>query len=754
MDSTKEYEFEIVPLYQIYYNEESLFGIYTFCTGDDIPETQPYNNNDFDDLSDKKMNKCSKLVGNMQELYLGTKYKVKANMTYSKKYNEYQYKPISIVAEVPKTFEAQKIFLTTQTNKVIADQLIKRYPNVVEDVMNGQLETIDHSEIKGLGDKTWKKLRDKIIKNYVISDIVVMLQPYGVTLTTIERLLRSEPNPSVLKAQIEQNPYILTKVHGMGFKKVDDIALKLKPELRCSNQRLNFFISYSLHQTGENDGHTYTYIKNLRSDVSNTVSECLPIFDEWFNEESEKKIPRFLYVSGDKIGLSSYYKIETNIYELIKDMEKYSFGDSSDYKPITDDEINQTIAEVEDEEGFMFSQEQVNGVHKALNCQVVFISGEAGTGKTTILKPIIKCYKKRNNSIVACALSAKAAQRIKEATGLNSQTIHRLLGAEGVDSFCHNQDNPLQADVVIMDESSMTNASLFYNFLLAIKPGTRLIFCGDYMQLPPIGFGNIFSDLLKKKGLNSVQLTKPMRQAEKSGILTDARKIRRGINPLNSPELKIVHGELQDMFYLFRKNRELLFNMAVKQYIKSVEEEGIDNVVIISPRRSNCINSTDELNKAVQKELFSNSSKPFVKLKDRKYYVGDKVLQTSNDYERNVFNGDIGYITAIDKEKEICLVSMNANIEEKIIEYSFSQLGQLQLAYALTTHKLQGSAAQTVIGVIDNTHYKLLDNCMIYTMLTRAKKRFALLAEPEAFKRCIMTNHNKRRTWLSLTNSL
>ncbi len=117
-----------------------------------------------------------------------------------------------------------------------------------------------------------------------------------------------------------------------------------------------------------------------------------------------------------------------------------------------------------------------------------------------------------------------------------------------------------------------------------------------------------------------------------------------------------------------------------------------------------------------------------------------------------MFNGDIGYITAIDKEKEICLVSMNANIEEKMIEYSFAQLGQLQLAYALTTHKLQGSAAQTVIGIIDNTHYKLLDNCMLYTMLTRAKKRFALLAEPEAFKRCIVTNHNKRRTWLSLKN--
>lgn len=748
-DETKEYEFEILPLYQIYYNADSMFGIYTFCTANDIPNASQYTNNDFDSLSDKKMDKCSKLVGNMQELYLGTKYKVVATMTYSKRYNEWQYKPKSIIAEVPKTFETQKLFLQTQTNETIANQLIDKYPNIVEDVMNGHLKKIDHSEIKGLGDKTWQKLRDKIINNYIISDIVVMLQPYGVTLNTIERLLKSEPNPSLLKEKIEQNPYILTSIKGMGFKRVDDIALKLKPDLRCSYQRLNFFLLYTLKQMGENDGHTYTYIKTLKNDVSNSVSECLGLFEEWFNEDPSRSLPKFLHVQEDKIGLASYHRTEMNILELVKELGQYSFY-KDDENVISDDEINSIIKEVEAEEGFYFSEEQAIGVHKILNSQVAFLSGEAGTGKTTVLKPIIRCYKKRNYSIAACALSAKAAQRVQEATELYSQTIHRLLKAEGIDTFCYNVDSPLPVDVIIVDESSMVNASLFYNLLLAVKQGSRLIFCGDYMQLPPIGYGNIFSDLLKRVEINSIELTQPMRQAEKSGILTDARKIRRGINPLDSPQLKVVHGELNDMFYLFRKNREALFNMAVKQFVKSAHEEGLDNVVLMSPRKSACINSTEEMNKAIQTELFKHSNAHCVENKFKKFYVGDKVLQTSNDYDRDVFNGDIGYIIDIDKNKEIVAVSMNANIKEKIVEYSFEQLGQLELAYALTTHKLQGSAAKTVIGVIDNTHYKLLDNCMLYTMLTRAKKRFALLAEPEAFKRCIMTNHNKRRTWLSL----
>ena len=612
--------------------------------------------------------------------------------------------------------------------------------------MAGKCKTIDTSMIKGLGNKTWAKLREKIINNYVISEVVVMLQPHGITFNMIKKLVEAEPDPEKLKYKINTNPYILTKIRGLGFKKVDDIALKIRPELRDSKYRLDYFMTYYLTNLGESDGHTYMAIATLRSEVSATVGECLHIFDDYVKND----FPPDIYVSGELIGLKKYHDTEMNILELLQ--ERRDTNSTKKKEIITVNEIGQVIAEVEKEEGFTFSEEQNKGIYTALQTNVVLISGEAGTGKTTLLKPIIRCYKKRNYSIAACALSAKAAQRIQEATGLEAKTIHRLLEAQGVDSFMHDVNNPLPIDVVLLDEASMVNAGLFYQLLLAIRPGTKIIISGDHMQLPPIGYGNIFSDLLKMDELASVQLTKPMRQAEKSGILSDARKVRRAISPIEDFSAKQVHGELHDMFYIFRNNRENIFNLAVKQFITCVKQDGMDNVIVISSRKSGCISSTEELNVAIQKELYKNKSNArFVTYgKTKKFYVGDKVLQTSNDYERNTFNGDIGYITGIDYDKKVVHAMMNPDMDKKMIEYSFAQLGQLQLAYALTTHKLQGSAAQTVIGIIDNTHYKLLDNCMLYTMLTRAKKRFALLAEPEAFKRCIVTNHNKRRTWLSL----
>ena len=418
------------------------------------------------------------------------------------------------------------MFLKTQAKESIAESLLAEYPNIIEDVMAGKCKTIDTSMIKGLGNKTWAKLREKIINNYVISEVVVMLQPHGITFNMIKKLVEAEPDPEKLKYKINTNPYILTKIRGLGFKKVDDIALKIRPELRDSKYRLDYFMTYYLTNLGESDGHTYMAIATLRSEVSTTVGECLHIFDDYV----ENDFPPDIYVSGELIGLKKYHDTEMNILALLQ--ERRDTNSTKKKEIITVNEIGQVIAEVEKEEGFTFSEEQNKGIYTALQTNVVLISGEAGTGKTTLLKPIIRCYKKRNYSIAACALSAKAAQRIQEATGLEAKTIHRLLEAQGVDSFMHDANNPLPIDVVLLDEASMVNAGLFYQLLLAIRPGTKIIISGDHMQLPPIGYGNIFSDLLKMDELDSVQLTKPMRQAEKSGILSDARKVRRAISPI------------------------------------------------------------------------------------------------------------------------------------------------------------------------------------------------------------------------------
>lgn len=374
------------------------------------------------------------------------------------------------------------------------------------------------------------------------------------------------------------------------------------------------------------------------------------------------------------------------------------------------------------------------------------------------MRAIVKAYMENNYMMTASALSAMAAQRITEATEFPAMTIHRTLGCQGLNDFTYNKDNHLITDVAFLDEGSMVNANLFLHWLEAIGDNTRIIISGDHKQLPPIGFGNVFSDLIEMFDDSVVsKLVKPMRQAEKSGILVDANKIRENINPISEKlQPRIIHGELQDMYYMFRTNRQSLFNIAVKTFIKSVESDGIDNVVIAVPRRKDCLNSTNEINKVIQNELLGDVLESIEGF-DTTFKLGAKVMQTVNDYDKNVFNGEIGYVTKISerydgkKKEEYCEVTYTDIFgKDKIIEYTKKELAALDLAYAMTVHKLQGAGRKTVIGIIDNTHHQLLDNCMLYTLLTRAKKRCLLLAEPEAFLQCIRTSHNNRNTWMML----
>lgn len=532
----------------------------------------------------------------------------------------------------------------------------------------------------------------------------------------------------------------------LGFKRVDDLALKLKPELIDSTQRLVSFIQYYFKDLGESKGHTWCSEKILRTAISNNVYECSDKVD-WLFENNN-----FLHIVNGRIGLKYYYDIEQQIYQLILDKSKVDTTIN-----ISDTAIELAIKHAEEEQGFNYVVEQLDTIHKSLHRTVSLITGKAGTGKTSIMRAIVKAYTENNYMITASALSAMAAQRITEATEFPAMTIHRTLGCQGLNKFTYDKDNHLITDVAFLDEGSMVNASLFLHWLEAIGDNTRIIISGDHKQLPPIGFGNVFSDLVEMFDDSIVsKLIKPMRQAEKSGILVDANKIRENINPISEKlQPRIIHGELQDMYYMFRSNRQSLFNIAIKTFLKSVETDGIDNVVIAVPRRKDCLNSTNEINKVIQNELLGDVQQSIEGF-ETNFKLGAKVMQTVNDYDKNVFNGEIGYITQIGeryeskkKKEEYCVVTYSDICgHDKLIEYTKKELTSLSLAYAMTVHKLQGAGRKTVIGIIDNTHHQLLDNCMLYTLLTRAKKRCLLLAEPSAFLQCIRTSHNHRNTWL------
>ena len=744
MSDDNIYEFKIVVTYEKYYSDDTTWGTYIAYTEDDIPFYTNGEANKFDNSGEKK--KFCNIVGKMQQLAIGGEYQIKAKYEYNKQYG-HQYKPLSIYALVPQTKEMQLLFLKTIIPEWMAENLINEYPNLVNDVANGTLKEIDYSKIKGVREITWNKVKEKIINNYLISDILMLLKPLGVTYTMIKKLLSDEPNPVLLKREIEKNPWVLTRVDNLGFKRVDDLALKLKPELIDSTQRLVAYIQYYFKELGESKGHTWCSEKNLRAAISNNVYECCNKVD-WLLENND-----FLHIDNGRIGLKYYYDIEMQIYHLILNKSKIETTIN-----ISDEAIDKAIKHAEEEQGFDYVVEQLDTIHKSLHRTVSLITGKAGTGKTSIMRAIVKAYMENNYMMTASALSAMAAQRITEATEFPAMTIHRTLGCQGLNDFTYNKDNHLITDVAFLDEGSMVNASLFLHWLEAIGDNTRIIISGDHKQLPPIGFGNVFSDLIEMFDDSVVsKLVKPMRQAEKSGILVDANKIRENINPISEKlQSRIIHGELQDMYYMFRTNRQSLFNIAVKTFIKSVESDGIDNVVIAVPRRKDCLNSTNEINKVIQNELLGDVLESIEGF-DTTFKLGAKVMQTVNDYDKNVFNGEIGYVTKISerydgkKKEEYCEVTYTDIFgKDKIIEYTKKELAALDLAYAMTVHKLQGAGRKTVIGIIDNTHHQLLDNCMLYTLLTRAKKRCLLLAEPEAFLQCIRTSHNNRNTWMML----
>jgi hypothetical protein len=1008
--------------------------------------------------------KESSLVGKMQQLYIGSEYNVTAKLLYNSKYKSWQYEPINIAAIVPKTEEQQRIFLKSLVTERQANILLSAYPNIVEDTINGKMENIDLDKTNGIKEYTWGFIKEKIINNYVISDILCLLQPLGVTYTMIKKLLMNYGNTSLLKEKLLEDPYILIKIHGLGFKRVDGLALKLKPELIKSHKRIYAFINYYLKELGEQNGHTWITFDMLENAIRDNISECEELYYEIL--DIERKTKAFLYIDDDKkrIGLKYYRDIEINIYSILRELDGFENKWELD--------VEQGIKEAEEELGFELSDEQKEVIREAVKHNVTIISGKAGcvdcdteffngftwkkiseyqpgdkvlqynkdgiaelvypinyikepceylnliqnrsgsfnqclsdehrflyfdsnnqiklepfyqikekhsnsklgfwgkipttfayngnginltddqirvmiaviadgwfgsntnrcrikvkkerkinrlkellrkaniqyeetfskggysnfwfnaplrekvyndnwyncsqsqlqivvdeclhwdgsieknnkqfytsikqsadfiqfafsscgyksniitynrigekriinnkeytrktllysvninknktasmrnkkgekieiknyktidgykycftvpsgmlvlrrndrifitgnSGKTTISRALLKIYKNANKVIGAAALSAKAAQRITEATGFRASTIHRMLGAKGFNDFEYNHQNPLPYDVVLADEGSMNNARIMYDLVSALKPGAKLIISGDCRQLPPIGFGNVFSDLLELKNRFHVfELTKVHRQAEKSGILTDANMIREGINPIQQPELKIVHGELQDMYYMFRDNRDALHEIAINMFLKSIETDTVDEVIVITPRKKDCINSTREINIKIQDALIDNNQ-PYLTRGKLKFKLGAKVMQITNNYGKNIFNGDIGYIKQIDNENGNFVIEYPT----KVVLYSRSELDQIDLAYCLTIHKCQGSGYKTVIAIIDNTHYALLDSCLLYTALTRAKKRCLLLAEPSAFKKCINQNSSiARQTWFKELN--
>lgn len=768
IDLNKIYEFKINIVDSRYYNENNNYGVYEFST--DI-ENLPY-------TKESKFNKGQYLgliTGSMQELEIGMEYSIKAKLKFNPKYKDYSYNPSIAISEKPNTIEKQKIFLETLCTSSQSKALLEKYPNIIEDIMNNV--EIDLSDIKGIKEKTFEKIKDKVINNYIIQDVLILLKPLGVTFNMIKKLVGFESNPILLKKKILTNPYILTRIHGLGFRKVDGIALKIKPEIRVSKARTIAFLKYKLREIGQSEGHTWIPKQQLIAMVRKDIRECLDVYKQFIIDEETKH--SLLYLEDEKIGLIEYYNTSKSILEQLYYLDNLP----SMFERFSKEDIEASILQTESELGFNLTEEQKKGIYSVNEHNVVVITAPAGAGKSTVIKGILNlmrtvkikdnfvdsCYNQiheedklnsinKNEDEISlgiedekliqigqCALSAKAAKRMKEVSNMPAQTIHRILGWKGED-FEHDKSYPMKYHINIIDELSMVNENILLHYLNAVKPHSKLILIFDFAQLPPIGIGDFTRDILLSKKICINKFTKVHRQGQKSGILMDANKIRIGENPLIKPEAKIVHGELKDMHYMFSNDKAKIQDIAIKTYLSAIKSLSLEDVCIITPRRKECINSANEINIKIQDILIDDNVPNLTRWKDGKkmiFKLGAKVMQKTNNYDQKVFNGDEGYITKIEKDKFV--VTFNLEDGKRDVEYTLKQLEEIELSYAISVHSAQGSQYHTVISIFDMNSRILLNRKILYTAITRSQKRHLLLAEPKAFKFCIDDINNKPR---------
>jgi exodeoxyribonuclease V alpha subunit len=586
---------------------------------------------------------------------------------------------------------------------------------------------VDLSLVNGIKEITYEKIRNKVLENFAIGDILALLIPMGISLNKIKKLLGSENNVEILKKKLTDNPYVLTGISGISFTVADKIAMGLNPDLKVSEERLLAFVKYYLYEVGESKGHTWLNKNDVKDEVIKNVGECEIFLDNVF-ENSD-----ILISDGERIGLKVNYDSELFIWNKIKEI--------TDSEPlyVTENAIEEGIREAELEQGFDYTEEQRNKIINMTKSNFVLLGGRAGVGKSVTARGILKIYEKMGYSIFTSAFSAKASVRAQEATGRNGSTLHRLLGL----GYGSSESTTIEYDVLFVDEAGLNPLYLMRKLFDSIQVGhTKIILSGDDRQLPSLGLGNVFSDLLRKKNININILTEIQRQAAESGIIVDANIIRDGVSPISNYSGKIVRGNKNDLFYIFKEDPEELFRIAVSSFLKSVQEKGIENVVLLAPFRKKVLNSTHNFNKVIQKELNSVNEKNAFVHGDKSFWLNDHVIHCVNNYEKNIFNGFTGMVSKVSKD------GISVDFNGNIVDYTREDINELDLAYCLTPFKFQGSECFDAIIVIDNSHYVLLSAQYLYTSLTRAKERALVLSTEFAFKKCMKEDKTIRNTFL------
>lgn len=693
------------------------------------------------------------LVGNFHYISEGEMVEATGPMTEHPVYGE-QMTVETYEIKAPEDTAAMERYLGSGAVKgigaALAARIVRRFKADTFRIMEEEPERL--SEVKGISEKMAMAISEQVEEKKEMRQAMMFLQEYGISMSLAVKIYQ-EYGPR-LYTVIKENPYQLADdISGVGFKMADEIAKRVGI-FTDSDFRIKSGVLYTLLQATGN-GHTYL----PETDLLSQASELLRVEPQSIEKHlMDMQIDKRLVIRESEgvrvVYASQYYYMEMGVARMLHDLNIRG------REP--EEKIRKKLLQIQKEESIELDEKQVQAVVEAVNSGLLIITGGPGTGKTTTINTIIRYFESEEMEILLAAPTGRAAKRMTEATGYEARTIHRLLEISGMPGdersigmhFERNEENPLDADAVIIDETSMVDIHLMQSLLKAVNPGTRLILVGDVNQLPSVGPGNVLKDVIEAGCFNVVMLTRIFRQASQSDIVVNAHKI-------NAGETVPLGKKSNDFLFIKRDDPNMIINAMITLVQKKLPGYvGADpyDIQIMTPMRKGAL-GVERLNTILQEYLNPpDKSKLEKESGGVTFRVGDKVMQIKNNYNiewevRNkygipvdkgtgIYNGDIGIIREINLFAELVTVEFD---EGRMVEYSFKQMEELELAYAITIHKSQGSEYPAVVIPIFSGPKMLMTRNLIYTAVTRARACVCLVGVPEVFQAMVDNEMEQRR---------
>lgn len=631
----------------------------------------------------------------------------------------------------------------------LAGRIVRRFKEDTFRIIEEEPERL--AEVKGISERKARDIAEQVEGKKDVRKAMIYLQKYGIS-TTLAAKIYKQYGQKVYHI-LEENPYqIADDVQGVGFKTADEIAMRIGIHTD-SDYRIRSGIFYALLQ-GVAEGHIYLPEEILLRRTAALLEVEISDIQKYLMDLSiEKKIVLKQTEQGIRVYPSNYYYMELNTAKMLHDLNIHADIDVA--------YVSNRLQLLEQDAELSLDEMQRQAVIEAAKHGILVLTGGPGTGKTTTINAMIQYFGSQGLDILLAAPTGRAAKRMTEATGYEAQTIHRLLevsgnpeDGDGRSGFGRNEENPLETDILIIDEVSMVDLPLMHALLRAIIPGTRLIFVGDGNQLPSVGPGSVLKDLLRSECFPTVCLTKIFRQATESDIVMNAHKINRG-------EPVVLDNKSRDFFFLKRQDANTIISVVItllqKKLPKYVDAETYD-IQVLTPMRKGLL-GVERLNRILQEYLNPpNQKKTEKEYGDKLFREGDKVMQIKNNYQLEweiatkyglvvdkgvgIFNGDMGIITNINTYNETLEVEYD---EKRKVTYPFQLLDELELAYAITIHKAQGSEYPAVVIPLLPGPRQLFHRNLLYTAVTRAKKCVTLVGSEDTFYEMIQNAHEQNR---------